>query len=66
MSIAKLFKRIISDVVAGAEFGILSTKLSYMLYPQVRKAITLGHKPAFTIVPIYQEGKAGFYLSGNF
>ena len=55
-----------SDVVAGAGFGILSTKLSYMLYPHVRKTITLGHKSAFTLVPTYQEGKAGFYLTGNF
>ncbi|TCD01837.1 phosphatase PAP2 family protein [Pedobacter psychroterrae] len=56
----------LSDVVAGAGFGILSTKLSYILYPQVRKLINGRHSFAFNLMPSYRDGKAGFYLCGNF
>lgn len=55
-----------SDVVAGAGFGILSTKLSYILYPRIKKLISGKNRYAFNLMPSYQDGKAGFYLSGNF
>lgn len=55
-----------SDVVAGAGFGILSTKLSYVLYPKIKKLITGKNKYALNLMPSYRDGKAGFYLSGNF
>ena len=35
-----------SDVVAGAGFGILSTKLAYLVYPSIRNWITHGDKKA--------------------
>jgi membrane-associated phospholipid phosphatase len=35
-----------SDVVAGAGFGILSTKLSYLIYPSIRNWITHGDEKA--------------------
>jgi membrane-associated phospholipid phosphatase len=52
-----------SDVVAGAGYGILSTKLSYLVYPYIRNALThtdnkTGKKTAF--MPTYNEGMAGF------
>ncbi|RKR85387.1 membrane-associated phospholipid phosphatase [Mucilaginibacter gracilis] len=51
-----------SDVVAGAGFGILSTKLSYLVYPYIRNAITHTNKQgkSTTLVPTYQDGMAGF------
>ncbi|MBS1531932.1 MAG: phosphatase PAP2 family protein, partial [Bacteroidetes bacterium] len=35
-----------SDVVAGAGFGILSTKLAYLVYPSIRNWITHGDQKA--------------------
>jgi hypothetical protein len=35
-----------SDVVAGAGFGILSTKLAYLIYPSIRNWLTHGDKKA--------------------
>jgi len=35
-----------SDVVAGAGFGILSTKLSYLIYPPIRNWLTKGDQKA--------------------
>ncbi|MES2827626.1 MAG: phosphatase PAP2 family protein [Bacteroidota bacterium] len=55
-----------SDVVAGAGFGVLSTKLSYILYPRLKRLISGQRNTAFSLVPTYQEGKAGIYLSGRF
>lgn len=56
----------LSDVVAGAGFGILSTKLSYMLYPEVRKLLFGRKATAFSFMPSYQDRNPGFYLSGSF
>jgi len=51
-----------SDVVAGAGFGILSTKLSYLVYPYIRNFVTHRDKNGkkLTFVPTYQDGMAGF------
>jgi membrane-associated phospholipid phosphatase len=51
-----------SDVVAGAGFGILSTKLSYLVYPYIRNALTHKDKngKSTMFVPTYQDGMAGF------
>jgi len=35
-----------SDVVAGAGFGILSTKLAYLIYPSIRNWLTKGDEKA--------------------
>lgn len=56
----------VSDVVAGAGFGIASAKLGYFIYPHLKRAI-LGRKATnFSVVPLYQQGAAGFFLSGSF
>lgn len=52
-----------SDVVAGAGFGILSTKAAYLIYPYIRNALT--HTDQKTgkstmIMPAYQDGVVGF------
>jgi membrane-associated phospholipid phosphatase len=50
-----------SDVVAGAGFGILSTKLSYLVYPYIRNALTHKDKEGKSsmLLPTYQDGVAG-------
>lgn len=52
----------LSDVVAGAGFGIISTKLSYLVYPYIRNALTHKDKKGKStmLVPTYQDGMAGF------
>jgi len=50
-----------SDVVAGAGFGVLSTKLAYLVYPYIRNKLT--HKDSkgrsTMIMPTYQDGAPG-------
>ncbi len=51
-----------SDVVAGAGFGILSTKAAYLVYPYVRNALThtdKNGKHTTMIMPMYQDGVKG-------
>lgn len=53
----------LSDVVAGAGYGVLSTKLSYLIYPYIRNALThtdgkTGKKTMLT--PTYQDGAMAF------
>jgi membrane-associated phospholipid phosphatase len=54
-----------SDVVAGAGYGILSTKVSYLVYPYIRDWITHKNRSGKTtlIMPTYQEGVPGFYIA---
>lgn len=52
----------VSDVVAGAGIGILSTKVVYWVYPYIRK--TSGDKPLHTFVfPGWSNGNLSFNLS---
>ena len=56
-----------SDVVAGAGVGILSTKLTYIVYPHL-KNLLLNKKKELNIlaVPSYQNGALGISISGRF
>ena len=59
----------VSDVVAGAGFGILSTRVAYLIYPTVKKWVTHGDKKTgkYTmIIPTYQDGVPGLSLSMGF
>ncbi len=51
-----------SDVVAGAGFGILSTKAAYLVYPYLRNKFTHTDKQGRStmIMPTYQNGIPGF------
>jgi hypothetical protein len=51
-----------SDVVAGAGFGILSTKAAYLVYPYLRNKLTHKDKngKSTMIMPTYQNGNVGF------
>ena len=50
-----------SDVVAGAGFGILSTKAAYLVYPYIRNALTHTDKQGrkAMVMPTYQDGVPG-------
>jgi membrane-associated phospholipid phosphatase len=54
----------LSDVIAGAGFGILSTKAAYLIYPYIRNALTHKDKngkygKATVVMPMYQDGAVG-------
>ncbi|MDB5004254.1 MAG: lipid 1-phosphatase [Mucilaginibacter sp.] len=50
-----------SDCVAGAGFGILSTKVAYLVYPIIRNALTHKdkHGRSTMVIPTYQDGVPG-------
>jgi membrane-associated phospholipid phosphatase len=47
-----------SDVVAGAGFGVLSTKAAYLVYPYIRNWLTHKdkHGRSTMVMPTYQDG----------
>lgn len=60
-------KHWVSDVVAGAGFGILSTELAYWLYPKINWLLTGKEKGTTTmIMPFYQNKGFGIGLVQNF
>jgi hypothetical protein len=59
-------KHWVSDVVAGAGFGIASTKIAYFLYPKVKKVFTGKGKLNYSLVPSYQDRVFGLNLNGTF
>lgn len=58
----------LTDVVAGAGIGILSTKVAYWLYPTINKIFTNKNKSKSTTayVPYYDGKTAGFQLVSFF
>jgi len=48
-----------SDVVTGAGIGIASTKLSYLLYPIIKKQLQGKKHEGLIVVPTYQYGSPG-------
>jgi hypothetical protein len=58
-----------SDVVAGAGFGMLSTKAAYLIYPYIRNKLTHGDKKAkrnSLVMPSYQDGAWGVSYAAEF
>lgn len=55
----------LSDVVAGAGFGIASAKVAYLLYPKLGKMAGKGSRH-YSMVPTYQRKTVGFALNGTF
>jgi hypothetical protein len=49
-----------SDVVAGAGYGILSTKIAYWAYPFVKEKLFNGKTNNTVLVPMHQNGLTGF------
>ncbi|WP_442590530.1 phosphatase PAP2 family protein [Pedobacter sp. AW31-3R] len=56
----------VSDVVAGAGFGIASTKLAYLIYPGFKRMLFGKESTKYTVVPLYQQKTAGISFSGTF
>lgn len=56
-----------SDVVAGAGFGILSTKAAYALYPLIRNALTHHgkHGRSTMLMPSYEYGVPGLSFAAR-
>lgn len=54
-----------SDVVAGAGFGIASTKIAYMIYPYMKQVFNKKKDSKFTLMPYYQQGASGLMLLGR-
>ena len=49
-------KHWLGDVVAGAGVGIVCTKLSYALYPAIKRTIFKGKEVKTVLLPSYQNG----------
>lgn len=56
----------VSDVVAGAGFGILSTKLTYLAYPYLKRKLFHGKPMNMVFAPGYQNGTMSFNLVKRF
>lgn len=67
-------KHFVSDVVAGAGFGIASTKIAYLIYPHLKKLVMGKHTAmTYSLAPVYQQitpsstqRVAGISLNGTF
>jgi membrane-associated phospholipid phosphatase len=49
-----------SDVVAGAGFGIISTRLAYILYPKIKRLFSHSPLRNSAFMPTYQSNSFGF------
>jgi membrane-associated phospholipid phosphatase len=56
----------LSDVVAGAGFGILSTKVAYILYPKLKRLVLGKGEQHYNLVPTYQQHSVGLAFTGTF
>jgi PAP2 superfamily len=56
----------VSDVVAGAGFGILSTKLAYWIYPTIKRKLFKNKPITAMLLPYYQSSSAGLLFVYNF
>ncbi|GGC60479.1 hypothetical protein GCM10011387_12630 [Pedobacter quisquiliarum] len=54
------------DVVAGAGFGILSTKAAYLLYPEIKKLFKTKPGTSYTLIPGYQQNRIGLNFNATF
>ena len=59
-------KHWVNDVVAGAGFGIASTRLAYLLYPKIQKCFSKTRLNHSLIVPYYQNNSVGLSFSHQF
>ena len=59
-------KHWVSDVVAGAGFGILSTKIAYWIYPSIKKKLFKNKPMNALMMPYHQNGTTGMAFVYNF
>ncbi|EOR93935.1 PAP2 superfamily protein [Arcticibacter svalbardensis MN12-7] len=55
-----------SDVIAGAGYGILSTKISYWVYPYIKSKMFHGKQVNTLISPVHQQGYTGLMFLRQF
>lgn len=59
-------KHWMSDVVAGAGIGIMSTKLAYWIYPVIKRKLFKDKDVTTMVMPTYQSGQLGLGLVHHF
>ena len=59
-------KHWLSDVVAGAGVGIMSTKLVYWIYPVLKRKLFKDKDVTTMVMPTYQDGAIGLGLVHHF
>jgi len=59
-------KHWLGDVVAGAGFGIMSTKLAYWIYPTIKKKLFKDKDVKTVVMPTYQSGAFGVGMVHQF
>ncbi|MFT3936475.1 MAG: phosphatase PAP2 family protein [Chitinophagaceae bacterium] len=59
-------KHWLSDVVAGAGIGIMSTKIAYWIYPTIKKALFKDKDVSSVVMPTYQDGAFGIGFVHHF
>lgn len=59
-------KHWLSDVLAGAGTGILSTDLSYFLYPKIKRLVLPKSNMHAIVMPTYNNGQLGLSLVKSF
>ncbi|TKC63928.1 phosphatase PAP2 family protein [Pedobacter hiemivivus] len=55
-----------SDVVAGAGFGVISTKVAYFIYPKLKRWVSGKGAMNYNVVPSYQQHSFGLSFNGTF
>lgn len=56
----------LSDVIAGAGLGILATKVSYWMYPSIKKIFFKNNAMHTRVIPYYNGNAGGILLTYNF
>jgi len=59
-------KHWLSDVVAGAGIGIMSTKIAYWIYPTIKRKLFKDKDVSTVVMPVYQDGSLGLGLVHHF
>jgi len=59
-------KHWLGDVVAGAGFGIMSTKLAYWIYPTIKRKLFKDKDVHTVVMPTYQSGAFGLGMVHQF
>jgi hypothetical protein len=59
-------KHWLSDVIAGAGLGIVSTKVSYWLYPKIKKWLFKDRQVHTALMPVYQNKSLAIAFVHNF
>jgi len=56
----------LSDVIAGAGLGVLSTRASYWLYPKIKRTLSGKSGKPTLISPVFNIGTIGFGMVKSF